>query len=150
MAVPVVRSDLTQAALVEAPGFNSAPESGLPLDHVEVSLLPAAIEDQQLMTSSDDGKNQACASHSSEGHAANGVEHGGAGIGLSEERGASRGFGECARVGILVCGDTDERGIAAFGHESAAKFDAGDLAKMNVEHQAVELGMFLIREEFLS
>ena len=38
----------------------------------------------------------------------------------------------------------------AFGHESLAKFDAGDFTKMNVEHQAVELGMFLVREELLS
>ena len=82
-------------------------------------------------------------------HAANGVEHGGTGIGLSEERGATRRFGECARFGILVSGDTDERGIAAFGHESLAKFDAGHLAKMNVEHQAVELRMFRVREERL-
>ena len=78
---------------MEAPGVNSAPELGLPLDHVEMSLLPAAIEDKPLMTSSDDGRNQACVSHSSEGHAANGVEHGGTGIGLSEERSATRCFG---------------------------------------------------------
>ena len=45
---------------------------------------------------------------------------------------------QCARFGILVSGDTDERGIVAFGRESLAKFDAGYLTKMNVEHQAVE------------
>ena len=74
----------------------------------------------------------------SERHAANGVEHGGTGIGLSEERGATRGFGAGARFGIVLSGDADERGIAAFGHESPAKLDAGYLTKMNVEHQAVE------------
>ena len=86
----------------------------------------------------------------SERHAANSVEHGGTGIGLSEERGATRCFGECACSGILVSGDADERRIAAFGHESLAKIDTGYLSKMNVEHQAVELGMFLVREERLS
>jgi len=85
----------------------------------------------------------------SEGHSPNGVEHGGAGIGLAEEGGATRGFGSCARFGILVRGDTDERRIAAFGDEPLAKFDAGHLTKMNVEHQAVEQGVFLIREELL-
>ena len=76
--------------------------------------------------------------------------HGGAGLGLPEERRAARCFGECARFGLIVRGDTDERGIAACSHESRAKFDAGDLAKMNVEHQTVEYGMFLVREELLS
>ena len=74
----------------------------------------------------------------SERHAANRVEHGGTGVGLSEERGATRGFRECARFGLLVSGDADERGIVRLGREALAKFDAGDLTKMNVEHQAVE------------
>ena len=47
------------------------------------------------MTSSDDGRNQACGVAQFRGHAANGVEHGGTGIGLSEERGATRCFSIC-------------------------------------------------------
>ena len=86
----------------------------------------------------------------SERDAANGVEHGGTGVVLSEERGAPGCFGECACVGILVSGDADERGGAAFGHESPAKVDARYLAQMNVEHQTVEYGMFRIREKILS
>jgi hypothetical protein len=49
-----------------------------------------------------------------------------------------------------VTGDTDERGVAAFDLEPLAKFDTGNPAKMNVKHQAVEYGMFSIREELLS
>ena len=49
-----------------------------------------------------------------------------------------------------MSGDTDERGIAALAHESLAKFDAGYFTKMNVEHQAVEYGMFGIRQKLLS
>ena len=40
--------------------------------------------------------------------------------------------------------------VATFSHESLAQFDAGHPAKMNVEHEAVEYGMFRVREELLS
>jgi len=58
---------------------------------------------------------------------ANGVEHFGAGVGLAEVSRATRSF--------------------AFGHQPAGEFDAGHATELDVEHQAVELRMLLIREE---
>ncbi len=101
-------------------------------------LLPLGEGALSLPYASADGKVQARAFAGSERHAPNSVEHGGTGIRLSEECGATRRFGERARFGVLVSGDTDEGGGAAFGHESLAKLDAGHFTKMNVEQQAVE------------
>ena len=41
----------------------------------------------------------------------------------------------------------DDRNVPAFGHQPAGEFDAGHATELDVEHQAVELRMLLIREE---
>ena len=75
-------------------------------------------------------------SYGSERHPTDGVEHVGTGIGLPEERRTTRRFGSCARFGIVVRTDVDERGMTAFGHESPAEFDARHAAELDVEHEA--------------
>jgi len=76
-----------------------------------------------------------------------GVEHFGAGVGLAEVSRATGSFGLCARFRIIVSSNEDDRNVPAFGHQPAGEFDAGHATELDVEHQAVELRMLLIREE---
>ena len=54
------------------------------------------------------------------------------------------------RVGIDILCVSDTGGMVLFGHESPTQLDPGHPAKMHVEHQAVEQGMFPIGEKRLS
>ena len=83
------------------------------------------------------------------GQPADGIEHISARVGLSEIGGAARGFGFRASFGIVVRGDENEGRRSTLGQKLLAQLDAGHAAELDIEHEAIELRMFRVREKCL-
>ena len=81
------------------------------------------------------------------GHAADRFKHMSARLRLSKVSRATRGFGLGTGGRIIVRGDEDERGMGTITNQTLSQLDAGYATELDVQHEAVELRVFLIREK---